>query len=381
MEKIRQYNEKQRFHDKLEKLMQLTTKLQTVLVLGILLLLNPIQQGLAATPAEVYRKAVPAVVLLVSMEPNSKTRSKGTGSMITDRHVLTNAHVVLGDSGRPMDKTLVFYSFENPNDGIEQNFRKGRQAKVSHYSEKLDLALLEVEDPPKVTPLGLGPADSVQIGDPVLAIGHPENGGLWSLTSGRIGARIRNAEGVRGNHTFQTEASLNRGNSGGPLLNEDGQMIGVNTSIARKASDGLAITGINFAVQSDVAREWLQSVGLRLPKAMAVAASRPTPTPAPEKPVAPAPETKPAATTAEATKPAATTAATKPAKPTPPAKETPAPVVVSTPPKAKQEPQLLTKPRPFRDDQLFDHISNQTYAEFSQQLEAEFEAFQKQQGQ
>ena len=357
--------------------MRFITKLQNVVVLVGVLLFSSFQTGLAATPAEIYRKAVPAVVLLVSMEPNSKSRSKGTGSMITNRHVLTNAHVVLGDNGRPLDKTLVFYSFENPNDGIEQNFRKGRQAKVSHYSEKLDLALLEVEDPPKVKSLSLGPADGVQIGDPVLAIGHPENGGLWSLTSGRIGARIRNAEGVRGNHIFQTEASLNRGNSGGPLLNEDGQMIGVNTSIARKASDGLAIMGINFAVQSDVAREWLQSVGLRLPKVMAVAANRPTP----EKPVATVPETKPAVTTAEATKPAATTAATKPAKPTPPAKETQAPVVVSTPPKAKEKPQLLTRPRPFRDDQLFDHISNQTYAEFSQQLEAEFEAFQKQQGQ
>ena len=357
--------------------MRFITKLQNVVVLGGVLLFSLFQTGLAATPAEVYRKAVSAVVLLVSMEPNSKSRSKGTGSMITNRHVLTNAHVVLGDNGRPLDKTLVFYSFENPNDGIEQNFRKGRQAKVSHYSEKLDLALLEVEDPPKVKSLILGPADGVQIGDPVLAIGHPENGGLWSLTSGRIGARIRNAEGVRGNHIFQTEASLNRGNSGGPLLNEDGQMIGVNTSIARKASDGLAITGINFAVQSDVAREWLQSVGLRLPKVMAVAANRPTP----EKPVATVPETKPAVTTADATKPAATTAATKPAKPTPSAKETQAPAVVSTPPKAKEKPQLLTKPRPFRDDQLFDHISNQTYAEFSQQLEAEFEAFQKQRGQ
>ena len=357
--------------------MRFITKLQNVVVLVGVLLFSSFQTGLAATPAEIYRKVVPAVVLLFSMEPNSKSRSKGTGSMITNRHVLTNAHVVLGDNGRPLDKTLVFYSFENPNDGIEQNFRKGRQAKVSHYSEKLDLALLEVEDPPKVKSLSLGPADGVQIGDPVLAIGHPENGGLWSLTSGRIGARIRNAEGVRGNHIFQTEASLNRGNSGGPLLNEDGQMIGVNTSIARKASDGLAIMGINFAVQSDVAREWLQSVGLRLPKVMAVAANRPTP----EKPVATVPETKPAVTTAEATKPAATTAATKPAKPPPPAKETQAPVVVSTPPKAKEKPQLLTKPRPFKDDQLFDHISNQTYAEFSQQLEPEFEAFQKQQGQ
>ena len=349
--------------------MQLNKKLRTVLVLGGILLLSSIQQGLTATPAEVYREAVPAVVLLVSMEPNSKTHSKGTGSMITNQHVLTNAHVVLGDSGRPMDKTLVFYSFENPNDGIEQNFRKGRQAKVSHYSEKLDLALLEVEAPPKVTPLSLGPADGVQIGDPVLAIGHPENGGLWSLTSGRIGARIRNAKGVRGNHIFQTEASLNRGNSGGPLLNEDGQMIGVSTSIARKAADGLAITGINFAVQSDVAREWLQSVGLRVPKVMAVSVNRLALTPAPEKPVAAAPETKPATTTAT----------TKPTQPAPPAKEKPAPVGVSTPPKVKEETQLLTRPRPFRDDQLFDHISNQTYSEFSQQLEAEFEAFQKQQ--
>ena len=96
MEKIRQYNEKERFHDKLEKLMRFITKLQNVVVLGGVLLFSLFQTGLAATPAEVYRKAVSAVVLLVSMEPNSKSRSKGTGSMITNRHVLTNAHVVLG---------------------------------------------------------------------------------------------------------------------------------------------------------------------------------------------------------------------------------------------------------------------------------------------
>ncbi len=263
MENIRQYNEKQRFHDKAGE----TDAIHHKATEHFGTRRNFVAQflpklGLAATPAEIYRKAVPAVVLLVSMEPSS--RSKGTGSMITNRYVLTNAHVVLGDNGRPLDKTLVFYSFENPNDGIEQNFRKGRQAKVSHYSEKLDLALLEVEDPPKVSPLGLGPADGVQIGDPVLAIGHPENGGLWSLTSGRIGAKFGTRKESGAIISSRLRASLNRGNSGGPLRNEDGQRIGVNTSIARKASDGLAITGINFAVQSDVAREWLQSVGLRL---------------------------------------------------------------------------------------------------------------------
>lgn len=326
----------------------------------------------AATPAEVYRQSVDSVVLLISMEPNSNSRSKGTGSMITDRHVLTNAHVVLGDNGRPLAKTLVFYRFENPNDGIEQNFRKGRQAVVRQFSEELDLALLEVQNPPKTTPLPLGPATGVQIGDSVLAIGHPENGGLWSLTSGRIGSSIRNADGVRGKHIFQTEASLNRGNSGGPLLNEEGLMIGVNTSIARKASDGLAITGINFAVQSDVAREWLRSVGLNLPRPVAVAAvsSKPAPTPAPEKPATQPVASPPAAVAAQPNpKPAATPA---------PAAALPAPTVAAKP-APSQEPQLLTKPRPFRDEQLFDHISSQSYAEFSQQLEDEFEAFQRSQ--
>ena len=87
--------------------MRFITKLRNILVLGGVLLFGSFQTGLAATPAEIYRKAVPAVVLLVSMEPNSKTRSKGTGSMITNRHVLTNAHVVLGNNGRPLDLSLI----------------------------------------------------------------------------------------------------------------------------------------------------------------------------------------------------------------------------------------------------------------------------------
>ncbi len=96
----------------------------------------------------------------------------------------------------------------------------------------------------------------------MLAIGHPESGGLWSLTSGRIGSVIKNQSGIRGKHVFQTETSLNRGNSGGPLLDGNGEMVGVNTNISRRSSDGLAITGINFAVQSNVVRGWLEEGGL-----------------------------------------------------------------------------------------------------------------------
>ena len=66
-------------------------------------------------------------------------------------------------------------------------------------------------------------------------IGHPENGGLWTLTSGRVGSKIRNFQKIQGKHLFQAEASINHGNSGGPLLNLHGQMIGVVSSMYRTA--------------------------------------------------------------------------------------------------------------------------------------------------
>ena len=126
------------------------------------------------------------------------------------------------------------------------------------------MALLEVKRIKTVPAIGLADSDQVMVGDPVLAIGHPESGGLWSLTSGRIGSIIKNQSGIKGKHVFQTETSLNRGNSGGPLLDGNGDMVGVNTNISRRSSDGLAITGINFAVQSNVLRDWLRMGGISL---------------------------------------------------------------------------------------------------------------------
>ena len=99
----------------------------------------------------------------------------------------------------------------------------------------------------------------------MVAVGHPEQGGLWALNTGVISAEVDNFNGVKGNQAFQTETGLNRGNSGGPLLDREGQMIGVNTAIARVASDGLPITSISFLLKSSVATQWLreQGVGVR----------------------------------------------------------------------------------------------------------------------
>ena len=90
-----------------------------------------------------------------------------------------------------------------------------------------------------------------------MAIGHPETGGLWTLTTGVISAQLSDFQGVQGKDILQTEASLNRGNSGGPLLDQWGHMVGMATSISRRAADNLMITDINFALKSSVIRRWL----------------------------------------------------------------------------------------------------------------------------
>jgi len=81
------------------------------------------------------------------------------------------------------------------------------------------------------------------------------------LTTGVISAFRVNYGGVPGKDLFQTDASINRGNSGGPLLDEGGVMVGINSMIARKADDGLTITDVNFSIKSSVAIKWLNSLG------------------------------------------------------------------------------------------------------------------------
>lgn len=84
------------------------------------------------------------------------------------------------------------------------------------------------------------------------------------MTTGVISAQKQNFGGLIGKDLFQTEASINRGNSGGPLLDERGIMIGINSMIARTAADGMAITDVNFSIKSNVALKWLNKLGHRI---------------------------------------------------------------------------------------------------------------------
>ncbi len=127
---------------------------------------------------------------------------------------------------------------------------------------------------------------------------------MWTLTAGLISAQFEDFNGTPGKHVFQTDTGLNRGNSGGPLLDRQGQMIGINTAMARVAQDGTPIMSINFAVESDVARQWLTQHGVKISYADASATTIPNERQAP---VISSPQA-PAITPAPAIKPAVATA-------------------------------------------------------------------------
>ncbi|MBR1778198.1 MAG: Do family serine endopeptidase [Alphaproteobacteria bacterium] len=150
-----------------------------------------------------------------------------------DGHVITSAHVV-----ENMTEVTV-----TMNDGTALD------GKVLGRDPKTDLALLKIEAK-ELVPVVIGSSDTAKIGDPVLAVGNPFGLGN-TVTSGIISARSRDIQVGPYDDFIQTDAAINRGNSGGPLFNADGEMIGVNTAIFSPSGGSV---GIAFAVPSKMVK-------------------------------------------------------------------------------------------------------------------------------
>ena len=166
-------------------------------------------------------------------QPRAPQRANALGSgfvISDDGYIVTNNHVIEGA------------------DEIEIEFRDGarRKAEVVGTDKQTDIALLKVdgEDLPFV---GFGDSDGARVGDWVLALGNPLGQG-FSASTGIVSARGRALTGTYDDF-IQTDASINRGNSGGPLFNMDGEVIGVNTAIL--SPNGGSI-GIGFSMASNV---------------------------------------------------------------------------------------------------------------------------------
>jgi len=247
---------------------------------------QPVQ---AYTPKEIYQKAGPGVVFIFASKGANKG-SGGTGSIITPEGlIITNAHLFTQkDSSKLLSNISVFLKPNRVTGDHKTDLAKGYRGEILAYDLPLDLALIRIVNPDrKFTTVAIANSEIIDIGEQVYAIGHPEQGGLWSLTTGVISARWKNYGGVQGKDLFQTDASINRGNSGGPLLDNQASMIGINSMIARKAADGLTITDVNFSIRTKVAIDWLNQNGYAISSAQPTAPKIQVPAPRTEKPKAP----------------------------------------------------------------------------------------------
>ncbi len=211
------------------------------------------------SPRQIYKTKADGVVLIVASEEGASSASAGTGSIIeADGTIITNCHVVYDqEAKKPYPAINVFLKPARVTGDMNKDLARHFSAKLVAFDKDLDLALLKLTNPPRnLTVLSLGDPDQLGPGDETIAIGHPEQGGLWTITTGVIGTEFENFKGVSGKNVFQMETSLNRGNSGGPLFDVRGYQIGVNTAIARQGQGGVAITGVNFALKASVVKKF-----------------------------------------------------------------------------------------------------------------------------
>lgn len=196
--------------------------------------------GEPMTPTEIYQKCVPSIVSLWA--EGDETSSTGTGIVMSaDGYLLTNAHVVA-------NSRTVYAAFYD--DTI-------LEAKLVGADADADVAVLKVEAS-NLTPAEFGDSDQLLCGDMVVAIGDPL-GYRTSITQGIVSAlnRIVNVDGVD-MEVIQTSAPINFGNSGGALINDHGQVVGITTM--KIVSEDNTIEGLGFAIPMTNVKEtadWL----------------------------------------------------------------------------------------------------------------------------
>ena len=162
----------------------------------------------------------------------------GTGFIIdTEGFILTNNHVV-----EQTEELKVRLSDE-----------KEFKAQIVGRDPKTDLALIKIDAQKPLVPLILGDSDSLEVGDWVVAIGNPFGLGN-TVTAGIVSAKYRQIGGGPYDNFIQTDASINPGNSGGPLLDMDGEVIGVNSAIFSQSGGNI---GIGFAIPINMAKQLL----------------------------------------------------------------------------------------------------------------------------
>ena len=213
-------------------------------------------------PTTIYERLSPGVVTVTSLFSEGDSleevlggggAGQGSGFVLDDDgYVATNAHVITNGTGSKLTKARQVYVQFSDGNQVE--------AEVVGFDPNADIGVVKVD--PKgleLVPLPLGRTGDVRVGEPVAAIGSPF-GEEGSLSIGVVSAKDRTIEALTDfsiSDAIQTDAAVNRGNSGGPLLDARGRVIGINSQIR---STGGGSVGVGFAISVDTVRQSLDQI-------------------------------------------------------------------------------------------------------------------------
>ena len=214
--------------------------------------------GNGFSPSSIYARRSPGVVTIVSVyghDPESAERAQGSGFVVSSQgYILTNSHVITtaGDTAVPRPADSVFVEFQD---------RDRAQATIVGWDVFDDVGLIKVDPSDhRLAPVPLGNSAAAVVGEPVAAIGSPF-GNENSLAVGVVSAVHRSVDSLTSTFNLvdaiQTDAPINHGNSGGPLFDARGRVIGINAQI--RSTSGQA-EGVGFAVPINSARRSMQQL-------------------------------------------------------------------------------------------------------------------------
>jgi S1-C subfamily serine protease len=211
----------------------------------------------------IYRRAAPGVVTIISVFEgdgegglfgDGTQSGQGSGFVVDEKgEIATNAHVVTQGDGRDIEEAReVYVKFADDNQV---------PVEIVGFDPNADVALLRLRERRGLTirPLPLGRSADVEVGEPVAAIGSPF-GEEESLSVGVVSATDRAIESLTGFDTLgavQTDAAINQGNSGGPLLDAEGRVIGINAQIRTRSGGG---EGVGYAIPVDNVRRSIEDL-------------------------------------------------------------------------------------------------------------------------
>lgn len=213
--------------------------------LGVTLELDE-EQLPALTAQEIYQQVLPSVVSVVTHLSSGEGYGAGSGVIMReDGYILTNYHVIEG--GKTV--TIMLLS-----DGSTYD------AQLVGYDESLDIAVLKI-DAQGLTAARFGDSDALEVGDPAYAIGNPMGYLYGTMTDGIISAlHVEVDVDGKSMNLIQTSAALNSGNSGGALINDRGQVVGITVAKISGKEDDALVEGLGLAIPISDARPFINYI-------------------------------------------------------------------------------------------------------------------------